>query len=550
MGNSPSSSSTVELPVAPNSWHRAPSRRPRPATNGGPSTEHTQVLLANPPTPPCARARVHTPHHCGCTPGAFRHCSHHPDLPFLALDAPPRAAASPQSNIFSCFGECWGEEIGDESDSRVTPDGVRKVNRILMQKSAPARVQTGSTDDEDSMRRDSRDSRDNLDSMRVAIRPYKPWLRPVELAKQEGAPPPPPPLGSPEVTADAPSFARSNLPPPEKKVAASAKERAGAARRKHRSRSSSSSQPETLGLQVGCVHLFALKSTPSLSPVPPLLPPSPLTPPTPHQDELEQMSVSELMRLMQAYNIPLPPSTYSTLQPGEMVSAIMDSGKVSYPANLGESEVLVACSVPAAYDGDDGDELMRQVRGRAWPMLPGDEQGRLCVWFTNCTAPVTPMACAVFYVVYRKEAQRAKERSCVPPLPGEKLSSSISPSSSYLLARVTEEKERERETAIPPMISEAEISASCAVPSGYALDNGPELLEQVRAGLYPDLTAAGTGTSVAWFGRSKQPDASAYWYHVYSRAHSDDSEEKQGAADARFEEKPLHHRNSLRAVAM
>ena len=129
------------------------------------------------------------------------------------------------------------------------------------------------------------------------------------------------------------------------------------------------------------------------------------------------MSVSELMRLMQAYNIPLPPSTYSTVQQGEMAAAIMDSGKVSYPASVGEAEVLAACAVPAAYDGDDGDELVRQVRARTWPMLPADDPARLWVWFANCTA-VTPVACAVFYVMYKKEAQHAKHKE---PLPGEKL---------------------------------------------------------------------------------------------------------------------------------
>jgi len=284
----------------------------------------------------------------------------------------------------------------------------------------------------------------------------------------------------------------------------------GTVRRKLRSRSSSSVQSESLGLQ----------------------------------DELEQMSVSELMRLMQAYNIPLPPSTYSTVQQGEMAAAIMDSGKVSYPASVGEAEVLAACAVPAAYDGDDGDELVRQVRARMWPMLPADDPDRLWVWFANSTAPVTPVACAVFYVVYQKEARHDKHKQ---PLPGENLTrhlskppSSISPSSSYLLARVTEEKERERETTIPPMVSEEEICASCAVPSGYAPDNGPELVQQTRAGLYPDLTAGGVALN-AWFSRSKQPDAHAYWYHVYRGAYS---EEKQRAADAAAEAKTLHHRSS------
>ena len=130
------------------------------------------------------------------------------------------------------------------------------------------------------------------------------------------------------------------------------------------------------------------------------------------------MSVSELMRLMQAYNIPLPPSTYSTVQQGEMAAAIMDSGKVSYPASVGEAEVLAACAVPAAYDGDDGDELVRQVRARMWPMLPADDPDRLWVWFANSTAPVTPVACAVFYVVYQKEARHDKHKQ---PLPGENL---------------------------------------------------------------------------------------------------------------------------------
>ena len=101
-----------------------------------------------------------------------------------------------------------------------------------------------------------------------------------------------------------------------------------------------------------------------------------------------------------------------------MAAAIMDSGKVSYPASVGEAEVLAACAVPAAYDGDDGDELVRQVRARMWPMLPADDPDRLWVWFANSMAPVTPVACAVFYVVYQKEARHDKHKQ---PLPGENL---------------------------------------------------------------------------------------------------------------------------------